>query len=190
MSKIGLLIFLMFMGSIHIVCSQDNNAEKFWNILLEHCGMAYEGEIVEGGKEGDGFTGKKLLMHVRSCEDNRIRIPFFVGDDKSRTWVLTLEEGQLKLKHDHRLVDGSEDAITQYGGVSTNSGHPNLQFFPADQETANLIEYAAHNVWWITIDDSKFTYNLRRIGTDRLFSVAFDLTTPVSAPEAPWGWKE
>jgi hypothetical protein len=46
------------------------------------------------------------------------------------------------------------------------------------------------NVWWITVDDKSFTYNLRRIGTDRVFSVSFDLSEVVENPESPWGWKD
>ncbi|HSP83001.1 MAG TPA: hypothetical protein VLN72_04665, partial [Gillisia sp.] len=122
--------------------------------------------------------------------DGTITIPFYVGEDKSRTWVLTFENDRIKLKHDHRHEDGSEDKITQYGGTSTNSGSPNLQFFPADAETAELIGYAATNVWWITLDENTFTYNLKRIGTENpAFNVIFDLTTPVEAPGAQWGWE-
>lgn len=89
-----------------------------------------------GGKEGDGFTGEKLVMHIRSCENNTIRIPFFVGDEKSRTWVFTINTDKLiQLKHDHRYKDGSEDKITQYGGRNSNKGLPNIQFFPADKHT-------------------------------------------------------
>ena len=62
-----------------------------------------------------------------------------------------------------------------------------IQLFPADQETANLISYASNNVWWITLDETSFTYNLRRIGSDRLFSVKFDLTKEIETPAAPWG---
>lgn len=127
-------------------------------------------------------------MHVRSCAENQIKIPFFVGDDKSRTWVLTFDNDVITLKHDHRHQDGSEDKITQYGGTSTNSGLPNIQFFPADQFTADLIGYASNNVWWITLDENSFTYNLRRIGTERVFSVTFDLKKPIATPDAPWGW--
>jgi hypothetical protein len=28
------------------------------------------------------------------------------------------------------------------------------------------------------------------VNTERRFSVRFDLTKPVAAPEAPWGWKD
>lgn len=160
-------------------------ALQFWNNLKNHCGKAYEGALLTTGN--DDFAGKKLVMHVRSCEDNTIRIPFFVGDDRSRTWVLTLQDDLIKLKHDHRHEDGSEDDITQYGGTSTNTGLANIQFFPADQETADLISYASTNVWWITLDETSFSYNLRRMGSDRLFTVEFDLTREVAIPAAPWG---
>jgi hypothetical protein len=80
--------------------------------------------------------------------------------------------------------------ITQYGGTSTNSGSASVQIFPADQETFNIIPAAAANVWWITINETSFTYNLRRIGSDRLFTVHFDLTKTVPTPAAPWGWKD
>ncbi len=166
-------------------------SQKFWQNLEKHCGKSYEGVITAGGKEGDGFMGQRLVMQVLSCEPNRIRIPFYVGENKSRTWVLKKNKKQiLKLKHDHRQEDGSEDKVTQYGGESTNHGFENLQMFPADAETAKRIGFASTNVWWITLDEKTFTYNLRRIGSDRLFTVTFDLTKPINYNEKPWGWKE
>jgi len=161
--------------------------QDFWKTLALHCGKAYEGEIMTPS-ENDPFSGKRLVMHVVDCGEGFMHIPFFVGEDKSRTWVLTMEEGKVKLKHDHRHEDGSEDEITQYGGIASNTGMANIQFFPADQETADLIPNAANNVWWITLDDTSFTYNLRRIGSDRFFSVKFDLTREVESPGPAWGW--
>ena len=92
----------------------------------------------------------------------------------------------IKLKHDHRHPDGSEEEVTQYGGTSTNTGLSNLQMFPADVETTALLPQAATNVWWITIDENEFSYNLRRLGSDRVFTVVFDLTIEVDSPGAPW----
>ena len=64
-----------------------------------------------------------------------------------------------------------------------------MQVFPADQETVDLLPAAAANVWWITVEETKFTYNLRRMGSNRLFTVEFDLTKPLETlPPAPWGW--
>src|SRR5690554_750621 len=180
--------FLLILFPLHLFAQEAPGSIQFWDSLKNHCGKAYEGTIIEGAKEGDGFTGEKLVMHVRSCEEKIIRIPFFVGEDKSRTWVLSLQEdNRILLKHDHRHKDGSEEELTQYGGMSSNTGMPHIQFFPADQHTTNILARAANNVWWFTIDDASITYNLRSIGSDRLFTVKFDLTKEVDAPGAPWG---
>ncbi|OOG78896.1 hypothetical protein [Algoriphagus sp. A40] len=179
----------VFLLSFQLQAQELTGAEQFWSKLELHCGKAYEGKLVS--PESDPRFAGRLVMHVRSCEDGRIRIPFFVGEDRSRTWVLTKDEsGLIQLKHDHRHEDGSEDKVTQYGGKATNTGSALIQFFPADQFTAGLLPAAVGNVWWITVDETSFTYNLRRLGSDTLFSVKFDLTKPVYAPEAPWGWKD
>jgi hypothetical protein len=165
----------------------DQPHEAFWNQLKSLCGNAYTAEVM-AAPENDSFRGQVLVMHVRSCTDDVIKVPFFVGDDKSRTWVFSKSGNQLTLKHDHRHEDGSEDEVTQYGGTSPNTGLSNIQFFPADVQTAELIPAAATNVWWIELEEEFFTYNLRRLGTDRYFSIKFDLTQTVETPDAPWGW--
>lgn len=168
---------------------KQSNAQIFFDSLKKHCGNAYEGKAVSGG-DTEPFKGNKLVMHVRSCKKNEIKIPFFVGEDKSRTWILTMKGGKILLKHDHRHEDGSSDKITMYGGLASNTGFSNLQVFPADQETVDLIDYTAANIWWMTTDDKKFSYNLRRMGSDRLFSVEFDYSKKIEPPSAPWGWKD
>lgn len=184
-----ILFALVILSHFALQAQEKTGAQQFWENLQKHCGKSFEGEIKEGASN-DTFRDKKLVMHVRSCDKNTVKIPFFVGDDKSRTWVLSFNNDRIKLKHDHRHEDGTEDKVTQYGGTSPNSGSAGIQFFPADQETFNLIPNAATNVWWITIDETSFTYNLRRIGSDRLFTVKFDLTKTVETPAAPWGWKD
>lgn len=182
-----LVLIALIFSSFQLVAQDKPGNQQFWETLKKHCGKAYEGEIMTPS-ENDPFTGKRLVMHVVDCGEDFIHIPFFVGDDKSRTWVLTMENGLIKLKHDHRHEDGSEDKVTQYGGTASNTGMAGIQFFPADQETTDLIPYAANNVWWITVDETSFTYNLRRIGSDRFFSVKFDLTKEVESPGPAWGW--
>jgi hypothetical protein len=180
------LLILAFLGFGFAASAQEKSASaKFWETLSLHCGKAYEGKLVTS--ESDPRFAGKLVMHVRSCEDGTLRIPFFVGDDRSRTWVLTMENDLIQLKHDHRHADGSEDKVTQYGGMATNSGSETTQFFPADQFTADMLPAAVGNVWWITLDETSFTYNLRRLGADTHFSVRFDLTKPIETPAAPWG---
>lgn len=190
-NSIRLYISLFFIALVNssLHSQEKTPSENFWGALQELCGNAYEGTLVL--PEGDDpFAGKTLIMHVRSCTDTIIKIPFFVGEDKSRTWVLTRNINTITLKHDHRHEDGSPDAITMYGGTSTNSGQDTLQVFPADIETQKIIPAASGNIWWITLDDTSFTYNLRRLGTERVFKVTFDLSKTVSQPSAPWGWKE
>lgn len=166
---------------------KTTEANKFWDRLKTLCGKSFEG-VLELPENDEDFGGKRLIMHVRSCEDNVIKIPFFVGEDKSRTWVLTFEDDRIQLKHDHRHEDGSEDNVNMYGGKTTNSGQATIQTFPADQHTKNIIPAASTNIWWITLNDNQYTYNLRRLGTERVFRVAFDLTKVIETPEAPWGW--
>lgn len=187
MKRTILTMVIVVSGFLANAQDSTNNAQLFWEKLKSHCGKAYAGRLPEGVSQ-QGFDGKTLAMHVLYCDDNTIRVPFFVGDDRSRTWVLTYQDGIIKLKHDHRHEDGSEDKVTQYGGTASNSGFAHMQIFPADVETATLIPYAAGNVWWITLDDTTFSYNLRRVGSDRLFTVLFDLSTEIPTPEAPWGW--
>lgn len=183
------VILLLLCITFSAVSQEQSPAQLFWETLISHCGNAYEGVLVTP-KEDEAFGGKKLVMHIRSCDVTEIKIPFFVGDDKSRTWVLRYEDNRITLKHDHRHNDGSEDEVTWYGGTATNEGKADIQFFPADAHTQQLLPAAATNVWWITIDETTFTYNLKRLGTDRLFTVSMNLTKPIETPAAPWGWKD
>lgn len=161
--------------------------QQFWNALTELCGNAYSGTATEA-PAGDTTFNEPLVMHVRNCSDTEIRIPLHVGDDRSRTWVITRTDSGLRLKHDHRHEDGTEDEQTQYGGDTEDPGTAERQEFPADDYTAELIPEAATNVWTIeVVPDRMFAYALRREGTDRRFRIEFDLTQPVEPPPAPWG---
>lgn len=163
--------------------------EAFWASLQTLCGRAFAGTLAEGSAPGDtAFAGKTLVMHVRQCSPGDVRIPFHLGEDRSRTWIITRTADGLRLKHDHRHADGSEDRITQYGGDTRGPGTASTQEFFADAHTAALIPAAAANVWTVeVVPGRRFAYALRREGTDRRFRVEFDLTRPVAAPPAPWG---
>lgn len=186
--KKNLALLLFIFTTLSIQAQQKSGAQQFWDTLKQHCGKAYQGEVTQGMT--DDFKNGPLIMHVRSCEDGTIKIPFFVGEDRSRTWVLKFKENRILLKHDHKHKDGTEDKITQYGGLTSNSGQANMQVFPADRQTVDMLPAAAGNVWWITIDKDFFTYNLRRIGSERVFTVKFNLPSPVATSAAPWGWKD
>jgi hypothetical protein len=172
-----------------LVSSRDTTQDVFWSELQKLLGKAYEGTVVSAPANDTAFTGKRLLMHVLSGDDSIINIPFFVGTDSSRTWVFTKDECGILLKHDHRHQNGTPDELTMYGGKTQNFGSAFRQIFPADQETADMLPGAITNVWWIDfVPGEYFVYNLRRVNTDRLFSVRFDLTKEVETPGKPWGW--
>lgn len=173
--------------------AQATQAE-FWSRLQALCGQAYAGRVVAdtpAATGADPFRDQPLRMHVRECSPGTVRIPFHVGDDRSRTWVLTRTPGGIRLKHDHRHADGQPDALTQYGGDTLEAGSAGRQAFPADAASKAMFTAQGRgvsnpNVWALEIEPGRvFVYELSRPG--RLFRVEFDLAQPVPAPPAPWG---
>lgn len=164
---------------------------RFMAALNALCGNAYEGRVVTDDEADRDFASSQLVMHVRQCAPGDVRIPFHVGEDRSRTWVITRTAEGLRLKHDHRHEDGSEDVLTQYGGDTADAGTATRQEFPADQFSRDLfvaqdIPQSATNVWAVEVVPGRiYAYELRR--TNRFLRVEFDLTRPVTPPPAPWG---
>ena len=169
------------------------NHDAFFNHIKEHCGKAYQGKVTIDNQDNGAFSGKKLIMHVRKCTDSQLQIPFHVGTDASRTWIITKTGSGLSLKHDHRHPNGEHDRSTMYGGHTLDAGWEYVQSFPADQYSKELfvkhgIPQSIGNTWQIYIYPEKYTYRLIRQG--REFRVDFDLTKPVAVPEAPWGYED
>ncbi|MES2671158.1 MAG: hypothetical protein V4673_12170 [Pseudomonadota bacterium] len=176
------------------VAIADAPADAFLAALRTHCGQAFAGRVLVDtpASANDAFAGKPLVMHVRECDRNTTRVPFHVGDDHSRTWVLTRTATGLRLKHDHRHEDGTSDKVTMYGGDTATAGTAQRQAFPVDAESianfnANGLTASVTNTWAMEIEPGRrFVYELSR-PNGRLFQVEFDLTRPVPAPPAPWG---
>ena len=80
-----LIALLILFSSFSLFAQEKSGAQQFWETLKTHCGKSFEGQITEG-PANDDFRGKRLVMHVRNCDENTIRIPFFVGENRSRTW--------------------------------------------------------------------------------------------------------
>ncbi|MEZ5956876.1 MAG: hypothetical protein R3C27_06665 [Hyphomonadaceae bacterium] len=165
--------------------------DQFFANLRALCGQSFEGRVVSTDAADASFANERLVMQVRECSDDVIRVPFHVGENRSRTWVITRTGAGLRLKHDHRHEDGSEDVLTQYGGDTANLGAAERQEFPADEHsrtlfTQNNIPQSVANVWAVEVHPERmFAYELRR--PNRHFRVEFDLTQPVAAPPPPWG---
>ncbi len=169
-------------------------AAQFVAGLVSVCGQAYAGRIVtnEPPQPNDAFEGRTLVIHVRTCQPGRVLVPFHVGEDRSRTFVLTLVGDRLRLKHDHRHQDGTSDVLTMYGGQSLAAGTSSRQEFPVDEESKALFtrekrEASNTNTWAMELHRGRmFAYELTRPG-GRKFRVEFDLTKAVPPPPAPWG---
>ena len=166
--------------------------DAFFDDLKSHCGNAYAGKLVSNDEVDADFASKTMVMHVRECSDTELRIPFHVEDDHSRIWVITKTDSGLRLKHDHRHEDGSEDAVTQYGGDTIYEGAKSRQVFPVDQFSIDMflkegLDVSVVNVWAVEINNAFFAYELNR--PNRHFRVEFDVTKPVEIPPAPWGFE-
>lgn len=159
--------------------------DAFFERVSALCGQRFEGRVVTTDAADADFASKRLLMHVRDCSADEVRIPFWVGDDRSRTWVVTRTSSGLTLKHDHRDPDGTAHGLHWYGGDTASLGTARRQDFPVDAFSIDLFNaqnasVSTTNVWAMEVQPgSIFAYELRR--ANRHFRVEFDLTKPVAA---------
>jgi hypothetical protein len=185
------IVFLALLLAACVSSPAQTPRDQFFANLYAMCGRAYEGRVVTTDAADAQFAGQRLVMHVRDCSADEIRVPFHVGENRSRTWVITRTDAGLHLKHDHRHEDGSEDVLTQYGGDTLSERSAERQEFPADEFSKqifreNNIPASAENVWAMEVHPGRmFAYELRR--PNRHFRVEFDLTRPVPAPPPRWG---
>ncbi|MGB7404711.1 MAG: hypothetical protein WA906_03400 [Pacificimonas sp.] len=71
----------------------DAPQDDFFAAISARCGRAFAG-TVEVDRDADGrdqraesaFADGPIVMHVRDCEPDVVRIPLHVGEDRSRTW--------------------------------------------------------------------------------------------------------
>jgi len=167
--------------------------DAFFNAIKQYCGKAFEGKVSVDNQGPSAFSEARLIMHVRACTDSQLHIPFHVGDDASRTWIITKTGSGLNLKHDHRKKDGSDDPVTMYGGHTIDAGFDQIQSFPVDEYSRQLfaqqgLAQSLTNIWQMYIYPETFSYRLIREG--REFRVDFDLTSPVTPPPPPWGYDD
>ncbi|WP_223786850.1 hypothetical protein [Marinicella meishanensis] len=163
--------FLIILITLLVGCQEKpRNAQgAFFANLGSLCGQRFIGASTFPDDPAHDFAGKTLVADFNDCRDQEIRIQFDVGADRSRTWVITLTDAGLLLKHDHRHADGTPDEITNYGGWANDQVSEWQQYFPADAETAALIPAAATNVWMLRYEpqSATLTYDLKRHGQPR-----------------------
>jgi hypothetical protein len=166
--------------------------EAFWAALTEHCGNAYRGRVSDVTEYyREGVEGREAVIHFLDCAEDRLHIPFHLDDNRSRNWVLTRAAGTLRLKHDHRHEDGTEEEISQYGGDAPVPGLPTRQIFWADAHTARILPQRWDNFWFLDfVDEETLHYGVHWPTAGHSVRFEFDLSTPVEAPPAPWGWDD
>jgi hypothetical protein len=191
MNRIAALALGRALGACATATTPATSQDQFFANLSALCGQSFAGRVVTSDAADASFASQPLVMQVRECSADEIRVPFHVGENRSRTWVISRTGAGLRLKHDHRHEDGHEDVLTQYGGDTLSEGSAIRQEFPADQFsktlfTAQNIPQSVTNVWAVEVHPgSRFVYELRR--ENRHFRVEFDTTAPIAAPPPPWG---
>ncbi len=174
--------------------AQASPADIWWNHLSDLCGKAFSGTLTSEDPTDAALAEQSMTMHVRRCEERRLEIPFHVGENRSRTWILTRTDRSIRLQHDHRHEDGSEDTVSLYGGHTETQGTEVTQQFPADDFSKQLFEAnglspSVANVWSMEIiPGERFSYILRRPG--RHFQADFDLSRTIDTPPPPWGLEQ
>lgn len=181
--RITILALCAALGGCAHASATDNPQDRFFANLTALCGKSFAGTRISNDPQDADFADKSLVMHVRDCTADQVRIPFHVGEDHSRTWVVTRTPTGLRLKHDHRHEDGTEDALSQYGGDTVSPGTAERQEFPADAFSKELFTrqnatVSLTNVWAYELRAGQsFIYELKRPGRD--FRVSFDLANPI-----------
>lgn len=165
-------------GVSHAQSTSETHA-KFLENMKSFCGNSYAGTVIQPETPPRGFTDP-LVAHFTICEENVMHIPFHVGENTSRTWMLTLTEDGLLFKHDHRYPDGTPERMTEYGGWATSEGTEFQQFFPADEYTISLRDNLRSHIWMMELADDMtiFRYSLY-LYENLYFQADFDLTNPI-----------
>ena len=188
MFKRQTLLFVLLSTSL-LGCSGDDKghaksalsqAEAFWQQLSLHCGMQYQGVMVSDDAVDADFASATMLARFEHCSASEIRVPFWVGDDQSRTWVFTRQGETIEFRHEHRHSDGSFDDVTGYGGFGESTGVNGQLDFPADEKTkavfnATGLTVSLTNVWTVESSTEQFVYQLKR--PNRFFRVEFGIAS-------------
>lgn len=159
--------------------------DAFMARLRDLCGQRFEGRVVSTDPADATFRDNRLVMHVRDCAADEVGIPFAVGEDRSRRWIVTRTAAGLRLKHDHRDEQGVVHGYHLYGGDTAEAGTAERQEFPVDREsivqfTAGGATVSTTNVWAMEVHPGRmFAYELRR-PEGRFMRVEFDLTRPLA----------
>ena len=175
------LLAMAFLSS----CSKSSSVleDSFIQELAPYCGKSFHGKLVSSDPQDATFAAATITLTLESCTADEVHMPLAVGENTSRTWVITDRETYLTLQHMHLHEDGTEDKVSRYGGDSAVSKKARRQEFLADDFSKNVflknsLEPSIDNVWAMELsEDNIFAYELRR--PDRFFRLEFDFSMPI-----------
>ncbi len=154
---------------------QNESQAAFFDNLSTLCGETFKGQASYPDDEDHPLVGTELRTYISECDDSMIRIELYRDSDYWHgAWVLERREEGLHLFHDHlgdvrTMEELGEDDFHGYGGYADDRGSATVQYFPADEVTAEMIPEAATNVWMMEMDleAGRFIYYLERHGEPR-----------------------
>lgn len=167
--------------------SQPSPSDAFFENMQTICDRTVEGQVISDQEVDAQWRAATLVVGPVSCESDVIRMPLAVGDDHSRTWVLSETDEGLLFRHEHIEPDGTPSPVTQYGGLAASGGTATQQAFPADASTKanfteNGIARSNTNIWTLSLEGDELRYSLARPATEaepaRDFRAVFDLSDP------------
>jgi hypothetical protein len=149
--------------------------------MREMCGQTFGGRTIYAEETDETFEPARLYFVVQECGEDELRIPFVVGGDASRTWILRMGDEGLSFIHEHVRDDGTEYDTSGFGGHASDDGSATFQHFP-DFWTTDETPAAERRVWRLRIDREHdlFVYYLDRGGRPA-YRLVFHLGPPSPA---------
>ena len=172
--------YLLILSLLVVSCAGDDGTEltpelpaedaqsEFFSNLFSLCGESFAGEATYPDDSDHDLVDTELVVNIATCTSERIELMLYRDSDTwHATWIVEKRNGALHLYHDHigdKVYEEGEEPLTGYGGFADERGTETVQYFPADEHTAEILPEAATNVWMMQIDleNGRFVYYLER----------------------------
>jgi hypothetical protein len=171
----GILVGSAACGTAPLPDTVANPQRAFFDHMRAHCGEEYPGRAVIAPASDDTFRPAYLGMRIESCTADQIRIPFIVDGDESRTWVLTMDNGDLVFTHEHLLEGDTLSSNSGWGGrAAAGTGTEWFQHFPDHRWSPDRVAEENRSHWRMRLDPEhgQFVYYLDR-GTTPAYRLVF-----------------
>jgi hypothetical protein len=163
--------------------------QAFFDHMASLCGQEFPGRAVIAPESDPTFRPAFLGMRIEQCGPSEIRIPFLVDGDGSRTWILTLDDGDLVFTHEHMLEGDTLSSNSGWGGRAVaGSGTASFQHFPDHRWDPEQVPEARRSHWRMRLDPEhgQFVYYLDR-GAEPAYRLVFHLGQDPALQASPSG---